>query len=462
MTRLFAITAAVSTMGMVGIAHAEAPRRATYQWTDPSRIGATWTAPAPAGVSHVIFLNNCQPSGCTLNPGNDDSTQNTSSIPSQQAHISAYSGSASEWSQILSCVRQTYAPFNVQIVDTRPASGDYHMAIVAGSASEAGMGQGVLGVSPFSCGYIPNSISFSFANEEPSNILDMCWTVSQETAHSWGLDHKFDDKSPMTYLQQGPAMKTFQDTAMSCGEYSARQCNCTYAVTGSAQENDYQLVLATFGSSAPDTTPPTVSISSPKTGAVVMSGFTITADINDSDGFVASAQLKIDGTAVGSPLTAAPWTWTAPTTLGTGAHHVEVDALDGGNNPGSAAIDVTIGGQSCSGNSCPMGQVCSMGTCIGGSGTPGGLGSPCMTNGDCSSNQCASDSTGQKYCVVSCNPAMSGCPSGFGCVATGGTNGVCWPNGDNGKGGCSTSGGDGAFLLALGALGALLITRRRK
>jgi MYXO-CTERM domain-containing protein len=102
-----------------------------------------------------------------------------------------------------------------------------------------------------------------------------------------------------------------------------------------------------------------------------------------------------------------------------------------------------------------------MGTCIGGSGTPGGLGAPCMNNSDCSTNSCASDGNGDKYCVVACNPAMNSCPSSYSCISTGATSGVCWP--DNGKGGgCATGGGDGALVVALGALGAMLVTRKRR
>ena len=35
----------------------------------------------PAAVSNVIYLNNCKPNGCQINPGNDNATTNTSSIP---------------------------------------------------------------------------------------------------------------------------------------------------------------------------------------------------------------------------------------------------------------------------------------------------------------------------------------------------------------------------------------------
>src|SRR5205823_2460141 len=128
---------------------------------------------------------------------NNNSLTDTSSIVNGTSLVSAYGGSAANWAALVDCVKQTYAPFNVDIVTTRPAAGtNFHEAIVAGYAADVGESQGVLGVSPFSCGYIPNSISFTFANEEPTNVYDLCWTVSQETSHSWGLDHKYDDRDP--------------------------------------------------------------------------------------------------------------------------------------------------------------------------------------------------------------------------------------------------------------------------
>ncbi|HEY4058413.1 MAG TPA: hypothetical protein VGM39_17490, partial [Kofleriaceae bacterium] len=180
MKRTFALIAL--TVGMVSIANAapqsnvaDAPEnplatpwslsRPTYQFVDPGLTNVDDNGVALA-TSNVIYLNNCKPSGCQISPGNESSSNNRSSIVDQASQISAYSGSDATWQQVVSCVKATYAPFNVQIVDQRPASGTYHMAIVAGRAAEAGMQQGVLGVSPFTCGLINGGISFSFANEE--------------------------------------------------------------------------------------------------------------------------------------------------------------------------------------------------------------------------------------------------------------------------------------------------------
>jgi hypothetical protein len=452
--------AVVLLSGMVTAVQAD-PRGA-YRWVDPTMQGKTWTPPQPATVSHVIYLNNCKPNGCTLHAGYNNATTNTSSIPNGTSMVSPYTGSAAQWQQLVQCVKDTYAPFNVTIVDQRPPSGDYHMAIVAGSATEVGESSDVLGVSPFTCDYIPNSISFTFANEEPSGLLDLCWTVAQETAHSWGLDHKFDNRDPMTYLSSGPAMKTFQNQVGACGEYNSRQCNCDYsAIIGTTQENSYALIMNVFGPSAPDTTPPTVTITSPAGGASVMPGFGVTATVSD-DISVASAELKIDGMSI-QTLSATPFSWNAPQTLTQGSHHVEVVGTDSSGNTATASVDVVYGSVCMHDPDChdPM-MICDHGHCVAGPSTPGGLGSPCTDNTTCASNECADDGQGHKYCVEACDPGMKTCPGGFGCVTTSPGTGVCWPGADNGGGGgCASTSGGGVLVVGIG-LGAALITRRRR
>src|SRR5262245_33409850 len=219
--------------------------QATYRFVNPVLSGGYSGDGVSAAVSHVIYLNNCK-SGCTMHPGFDDAKTNTSSIPNQTSTMTPWGYSDALWQQLVNCVRADYAPFNVQIVTERPASGDYHMAIVAGSPQNVQMPQGVGGVSPFTCDYIPNSISYTFANVYGGVPEQVCWTFAQQTAHSLGLDHKFDNRDPMTYLQTGPAHKAYQNQAGSCGEYSARTCMCTYP-TGNTQMNSYALIMDTFG-----------------------------------------------------------------------------------------------------------------------------------------------------------------------------------------------------------------------
>ena len=73
----------------------------------------------------------------------------------------------------------------------------------------------------------------------------------------------------MTYLSGGPSIKRFQNEAGSCGEYSARGCQCSYPSTGTSKMNSYASIKAMFGSSTPDVPPPTVTITFPTEDAQV-------------------------------------------------------------------------------------------------------------------------------------------------------------------------------------------------
>lgn len=456
MKRYLAFSAALAT-GMVSSAALAAPR-ATYKWTDESLIGREWVAPPKEAVSNVIYLNNCKPNGCQLKPGYDNAATNTSSIPDVSSTISAFTGSDAVWQQVVQCVRQTYADFDVQIVTERPTSGNYHMAIVAGTPSQVQMSGGVMGVSPFSCGYINNAISFTFANLAPSNVAELCWTVAQETAHSWGLDHKYDNRDPMTYLSDGPTTKRFQNEAGSCGEYSARQCTCSYNNTGSAKMNSYAVIMSTFGSSAPDVAPPVVNITYPTENAQVTPGFPVRADVTD-DRVVIKAEFRLDGQLI-KTLEDYPWNFNAPPALGQGKHRVEIIAYDRAGNTAKQTVNVQHGTVCTQDSECgAAGQVCLDGHCVAGPGTDGGLGSTCAANADCASGQCANDGN-NGYCVEGCDPAADGCPSGFACEETAPGAGVCWPASGEG-GGCSTGDDNHGMLLLVLGLVAIVITRKR-
>ncbi len=467
-----AIAAGVlSYVGATTTAHAE--RRAGYVFSDPRGLGAKFELPEPATVSHTIFLNRCA-GGCTITPGSNGTQNQSDIIGNATRHVTQFGGTDAQWNAIVSCVKQTYAPFNVTIVDQRPASGDYHTAIIAGVPTEIGQPNGVLGVSPFSCGYLPNAISFSFANTALSNsfgheyadLADACWTVSQETAHSWGLDHKYDVRDPMTYLPSSSptTLKVFQNQAGQCGENAARPCSCSYPGNSApASMNSFALILATFGSGTPDSTPPTVAFQLPNANASVIPGFSVIATATDDVG-ISKVELRVDGNLAGTSTTS-PYQFVTGNSLAQGAHTLELTAYDFANNTTKATETVSYG-QTCS-DSDPCTdatQVCSSGTCVAGPDTAGGLGSTCTDNSQCASGSCGNDGTSQ-YCVSACDPAASAgaCPAGFGCISAG-TGGVCWPGADSGgSGGCSTGGGSSSALMLIGlGLGAVLLTRKRK
>lgn len=428
----------------------------TTRWVsdDVPRYNGHDEIAAAQGFSNVIYLNNCKPGGCSIKAGFDNSLTNTSQIPQQTSNVSAFNGSDATWQAVVNCVRETYAPFGVSIVDQRPASGNYHMAIVAGSPGNIGEPNGVGGVSPFGCGYLPNAISFSFANIYGGDVDQICWTVAQETAHSWGLDHKFDNRDPMTYLQSGPSRKSFQNQAGPCGTFSAASCQC-----GGSSMNSFAEIMDTFGGSTP--TPPTVHITAPTNNATGLDkGFQIKSDCTD-DVAISKAELRIDNNLIAT-LTQGPYIWTAPAALAQGMHTLEVTCYDIGNTPSKDTIKASLGNPCSQSSDCATGtDVCVDGRCVRGSGAAGGLGTTCGTNTECASGSCTSDAGGNHYCVESCDPAADGCPSNFTCIPSG-ASGVCWPGGDGGGGVCSSGGNSGPAFLLMGIAAILVIRRRRR
>ena len=95
---------------------------------------------------------------------------------------------------------------------------------------------------------------------------------------------------------------------------------------------------------APDTTPPTVSLTAPASGATVSgTAVTVSATAADSGG-VAGVQFKLDGANLGAEDTTAPYsvTWNS-TTATNGAHTLTALARDAANNmTTSAGVSVTV------------------------------------------------------------------------------------------------------------------------
>jgi hypothetical protein len=94
---------------------------------------------------------------------------------------------------------------------------------------------------------------------------------------------------------------------------------------------------------SPDTTPPTVSITSPASGATVSGTISVTATASDNVA-VAGVQFKLDGANLGAEVTAAPYSvsWNT-TTASNGSHTLTAVARDtSGNQATSNPVMVTV------------------------------------------------------------------------------------------------------------------------
>jgi hypothetical protein len=95
--------------------------------------------------------------------------------------------------------------------------------------------------------------------------------------------------------------------------------------------------------SPPDTTPPTVALTTPSNDAAVSGTIAVSAGASDNVA-VAGVQFKLDGAALGSEVTSAPYSVSWDTTVSSnGSHTLSAIARDtAGNTATSAAISVTV------------------------------------------------------------------------------------------------------------------------
>ncbi|CAN5819921.1 hypothetical protein BH11MYX3_BH11MYX3_38010 [soil metagenome] len=414
------------------------------------------TPPAATPASRIIFVHRCPSTGCLIRPGTDDSRTDTSSIPTQQVSISRFKQTDAVWAKMMECVKNTYAPFDITVTDVDPGPTVSHYENVVGGSSGSELHPdfaGAGGVSPFTCGEIPNSISFTFDVYGP-DADQLCWTVAQETAHSFGLEHEYNASDPLTYIGGGPSMKRFQPTESPCGTFQAlSSCSCTQKAT----QNSFRFLSDMFGKGV--ATPPTVSIKAPSSGSKVQPKFVVRVIAMDDSG-VKEVQLFIDGIDTGVRAITAPYLLTAPDTLDEGPHTVEVRAFDVQSVPASATIDVELGPPCTQSSGCSGDDVCVGGTCVPGPDVPGGLGDSCTAPTECLAGQCVGDAK-HKQCVESCDlGAANACPNDFSCIAAG-ANGVCWYDGSSG---CCSAGTEPTAPILLGAsvLGLVLSRRRRR
>ncbi len=199
-----------------------------------------------------------------------------------------------------------------------------------------------------------NAVGTSYYYEQPNAQLD------PEGTRIWfGSNWRSDGASPDVYQVTLPA-NWWSDlggtgggggTTPPAGQTAtytwdlSSVANGTYTLTAVARD-----AAGNRATSAPvtvtiarDRTAPTVAISAPAAGASVSGTVSVTASASDNVGVV-GVQFFLDGAALGSEVTAAPYSVQWNTTTATaGAHSLTARARDkAGNATTSAAVSVTV------------------------------------------------------------------------------------------------------------------------
>ncbi|MEZ4449467.1 MAG: Ig-like domain-containing protein [Nannocystaceae bacterium] len=337
-------------------------------------------APPEGAAAATLFVNF---DGAQMSQGNDHAPTNRTAMPTQYAVLSypAYGGGGMR-AAVLQAAITDWMPFNVVVTDVRPPSGNYTMCLT-GPGKGGGLPNGVLGIAPLDCQADPNHVVYAFhSSNDGFSASTQATTISQEIAHSFGLEHVNMQSDIMNPYNAGGDPK-FLDQCYSiddggqgilCGSNHSKYCG-----NGSSQ-NSYQELLGLFGASAPDVSPPTVNILSPHDGDVFTEGDSFDIEVSAvDDAQVTKVDLYSNGALLSSD-TESPYGFPAKN-IPAGNYAFQAVAVDGSNNQGmSAIVNITVnpqGGGTTSGGSTGTGEptttttTTTSGTSDSGSGTGG-------------------------------------------------------------------------------------------
>jgi hypothetical protein len=152
--------------------------------------------------------------------------------------IPAYRGGDRAWRAVVACVQKQYAAFAVDVVDQRPARGDYITAVVGGRASLLGLDDRTTnGVGPYNGEVIPNAVVhvFSEVGTGARDVENLCAVTAHEVGHALGLDHEMYCGDVMSYYLDRCGARRFVDANAPCGETRERACG-----NGDDSQNSYR------------------------------------------------------------------------------------------------------------------------------------------------------------------------------------------------------------------------------
>lgn len=279
--------------------------------------------------------------GAQLSNGWDDSTNNVTQIGELAGSFAAY-GAGDKREATMQAVRADWAPFNVLITDSRPASGDYTMNMTGPTNP---FGGGVLGIAPLDCddSQTHNNITYAFHSaSDQFSASTQATTIGQEVAHSYGLEHVDEPGDIMNPYNAG-GDPSFTDVCITivqgvaCGSQHAAECG------NAGLQNSYAELMTLFGPSNPDTASPTVAITYPADGDTFPtdSDFTITVEANDDQAIEQVTLFSNDNEQGSDP--SSPYGWDV-SNIPAGTYELYVVATDtAGNETTSATVTITVG-----------------------------------------------------------------------------------------------------------------------
>lgn len=280
----------------------------------------------------MVFVNF---DGAELTGGVDDATSNVTQIADLVGTFAPY-GDDDKRSAVMQAVRADWADYDVLVTDSRPSSGSYTMNMVGPTNP---FDDDRLGVAPLDCGdsQTHSNITFAFhSGSDGFSAAITATTISQEVAHSYGLEHVNEPGDIMNPYNAG-GDPGFSDTCLPLSDTPLCPTQHEAECGSSSEQNAHRELIARFGTAIPDGNAPDVTISSPSDGweFAIDSDFTIEVDVSDDVG-VQHIVLYNNGQEIETD-DGEPWGWDI-TSVPEGEYEFHVEAIDFSGNVGYSNV----------------------------------------------------------------------------------------------------------------------------
>jgi len=189
----------------------------------------------------TLFINH---EGGTYLPGPDNAANNVMSFLVMSRTMPANDFTATERTEILTCVQNHLAPYNITVVDQDPSPTQHNEVIVTSqSSADYSRPTNEEGWSPPSCqngGF--ESVSIIFGDQAGGHLTPdrVCQLVVWTAQSNANLDSHVDCRQIGSWLE--PCEPAILDEELSCGQFKAEDCSC-----GGTTQNPHRAMLERYG-----------------------------------------------------------------------------------------------------------------------------------------------------------------------------------------------------------------------